>query len=806
MGQKISTNHKDGVLFYGFEDALKSGDTLVESTKTILEAVEKRRQTAGAAVACTKVVAVEARGFVLATALTCTNSKLGLVLVRKPGKLAGEVVQSASFDLEYRAGEKLEMNRGVILPGEHVLVVDDVLATGNTARQAAQLVQQVGGVVDGVVVALTVETMPEPSLCTQQQNLKWFAEQGIDVYSLVTATPTQKPDTALLLDTPDVLASTSAKITKKLSPIPELPSVADPDFLCKLVNTHKLFQPIAPLEPVLDARAVIVAMGPMEELALNIQAMYPMRFRFARMIRHKQFPDGFPDLQFEQQENFRGRTVVYLLDLSKPECFLEQSSVEVALARQGCDFYVVNPYFAPGTMERVEREGTVATAETVMKTITAGMDGNPHFAFMDLHAPVERFYASPNVTVQVLTAQNHFLEIVKANKMTIVFPDEGSYKRSRELVGKSAPFYVCAKQRLEGDQRKLVMLSVENSTAYNDSVHPMDRPIMIWDDLVQSGGTIKEAVALVRAMVAEHRKTSVEQVTVNICVTHAVFPRDTYRRFMKGGDAASGIDKFYVTNTNPAVTQRIIAEAKVTDGSPFEVINVSAEFANWVAEIAMPAHKKNGRNYKLQKSFPTSIPVVVGSRSEVKLRAIEYAVNQVCEEHLARVIGTDAKSYVSGQPVDEEETRRGSLIRLAQAYAGYLSSRFEETRSPIHLIVSVENGVRWRKGKLEDFGFVHIILVDAAKPGEKAQFFETQTEAVVIPDEIAQLWLKKRNAIGDLNLTVGQIINEKYGCPADDWHAKFSNNKQSRVELIQKAIEKVLKPQKCFKPKSLFAQ
>ena len=78
-----------------------------------------------------KVVGIEARGFILAAPVALALG-VGFVPVRKPGKLPSET-RAVSYELEY-GEETLEMHLDALAPGERVLVVDDVLATGGTAR------------------------------------------------------------------------------------------------------------------------------------------------------------------------------------------------------------------------------------------------------------------------------------------------------------------------------------------------------------------------------------------------------------------------------------------------------------------------------------------------------------------------------------------------------------------------------------------------------------------------------------------------------------------------------------------------
>ena len=95
---------------------------------------------------------MEARGFLLAAAVAL-SAGVGVVLVRKAGKLPRERI-SADYVLEYGTAT-LELHADAIRPGQRVLVVDDVLATGGTLTAAVALVEQLGGVVTAVsVVAL----------------------------------------------------------------------------------------------------------------------------------------------------------------------------------------------------------------------------------------------------------------------------------------------------------------------------------------------------------------------------------------------------------------------------------------------------------------------------------------------------------------------------------------------------------------------------------------------------------------------------------------------------------------------------
>lgn len=98
-----------------------------------------------------KVVGIEARGFIMA-APVAYHFGAGFVPVRKAGKLPWET-ESAEYDLEYGT-ETLEIHKDAFRPGERVLIVDDVLATGGTARATADLVERLGGKVVGIACVI----------------------------------------------------------------------------------------------------------------------------------------------------------------------------------------------------------------------------------------------------------------------------------------------------------------------------------------------------------------------------------------------------------------------------------------------------------------------------------------------------------------------------------------------------------------------------------------------------------------------------------------------------------------------------
>jgi adenine phosphoribosyltransferase len=118
-----------------------------------------------------KVVGIEARGFILG-APVAYHFGAGIIPVRKKGKLPHETLEE-SYALEYGSAA-LEIHTDAVQPGERVLVVDDVLATGGTAKAAASLVERVGGKVCGIA------TLIELGFLNGRDTL-----QGYDLFTLI---------------------------------------------------------------------------------------------------------------------------------------------------------------------------------------------------------------------------------------------------------------------------------------------------------------------------------------------------------------------------------------------------------------------------------------------------------------------------------------------------------------------------------------------------------------------------------------------------------------------------------------------
>jgi adenine phosphoribosyltransferase len=138
---------KPGVLFKDITPLLDDHEAFTAVVRRLADV----GRSADGSVAVDKVVGIEARGFILAAPVALALG-VGFVPVRKPGKLPWQA-HRISYDLEY-GSETLEMHVDALAPGERVLLVDDVLATGGTARATADLVAACGGSVLGLAVLM----------------------------------------------------------------------------------------------------------------------------------------------------------------------------------------------------------------------------------------------------------------------------------------------------------------------------------------------------------------------------------------------------------------------------------------------------------------------------------------------------------------------------------------------------------------------------------------------------------------------------------------------------------------------------
>ena len=153
----------EGVLFKDITTLLQDADAFREAVDALASRYADRE--------IDQVVAIESRGFLFGAPLAYKLGA-GLVPIRKAGKLPAKTI-SAEYSLEYGTAT-LEMHVDAIHPGENVLLVDDLLATGGSAKAATDLIERLGGVIVGVALLIELEFL---------QGAKQL--EGYEVFSLI---------------------------------------------------------------------------------------------------------------------------------------------------------------------------------------------------------------------------------------------------------------------------------------------------------------------------------------------------------------------------------------------------------------------------------------------------------------------------------------------------------------------------------------------------------------------------------------------------------------------------------------------
>jgi len=149
MIREVPDFPKPGINFYDITTLLKQPEGLRRTVDALAAQFD--------GIKVDTVIGVEARGFIFAPALAY-HMGAGFVPVRKPRKLPAECA-SISYDLEY-GQDTLEIHRDAIGKGHRVIIADDLLATGGTARAVVDLVEDLGGTVAGLVFVVELEFLP----------------------------------------------------------------------------------------------------------------------------------------------------------------------------------------------------------------------------------------------------------------------------------------------------------------------------------------------------------------------------------------------------------------------------------------------------------------------------------------------------------------------------------------------------------------------------------------------------------------------------------------------------------------------
>ncbi|MDJ0883076.1 MAG: ribose-phosphate diphosphokinase [Desulfobacterales bacterium] len=299
----------------------------------------------------------------------------------------------------------------------------------------------------------------------------------------------------------------------------------------------------------------LLACPQMSALAARIAASHD-QIQTVR-IRWDTFADGFPNVLVENIESIRNHHLAFLAAFDTPGDIFTQLSAIYEIPRYAVrSFKVVLPYYPTGTMERVDRDGQIATAATLAKMISGvpmTLSGPTQVIIFDIHALQERFYFSDQVIPRLESGVPLLRDrLATLTKPAIAFPDEGAWKRFGRWF-EAYPLIVCHKLR-EGRQRRISIREGD----------PAGRHVVIVDDLAMSGGTLLEC-----------RRALVEQkaAAVSAYVTHGVFPDAAWQPFL-----TAGFEHFWITDSVPRTA------ADLQSRPPFEILSLGDTIARLLME------------------------------------------------------------------------------------------------------------------------------------------------------------------------------------------------------------------------------
>jgi len=319
------------------------------------------------------------------------------------------------------------------------------------------------------------------------------------------------------------------------------------------------------LKPRKGTKQILIYFTPsMKYVAKKIQDIGKASIELGE-IRWDHFKDQFPNLRIKDARKIRFHHVAFLASLSTPEVLFEQFAVMSAIPKHLAKSVIVFvPYFPVGKMERVTTYGGIATADTLSRMLSSIPNctrGPCQIIIFDIHALQNQFYFSDNILIRLETAIPLLHIAIKTKYPTledvaVAFPDEGAYKRFHMLFNEEQcgikEIIVCERRR-DGDKS---FVSVKEG-------NPRDRVVVIVDDLVQTGETLATCARVCSDLGAR---------SLSCYCTHAVFPKNSWKRFAKGGEDEKLFDTFWITNSIPTVVKCI------GDEKPFEVLDLSPRY------------------------------------------------------------------------------------------------------------------------------------------------------------------------------------------------------------------------------------
>lgn len=365
------------------------------------------------------------------------------------------------------------------------------------------------------------------------------------------------------------------------------------------------FVPNASIDMDFPSDHIVMASPPVENLAQTVDYQFmPCNFN--------KFPDGTDDIHFFSK--LENKTVHIFISMT-PEYRSQELNLIQVISRQfnirKVNIYV--PYLPSATMERVDVDGVIASAEVDMRLISnipMTSNGLVSIHYVDLHAPIERFYNRDTTHFVHHTCIEHFAKKIANRRVVLVYPDQGSYKRFGCLKClKDYPHIICSKIR-NGDKREI---TIENYVVPEGfDMNTNDTEFFIVDDLIHSGGTLIETA-----------KMFILKGYTNIfaVVTHFVGENNS---FMKILSEDSPFKEVWFTDSIPINAARAAAFSKkaIIYTSVINAIGLPRRKYDGDIDVYVPTNNETKALgvylYYLRKNIVANIFMVPDIQSEVK--------------------------------------------------------------------------------------------------------------------------------------------------------------------------------------------
>lgn len=440
------------------------------------------------------IAGVESRGFFIGMSIAETL-EIPFVMLRKINDVP-DIIE-VKYGIE-SGSEILTVQKNLITKGSHVLIVDDLIASGGSLIAGCKLMEKIGCHVAGCMCLIELVGINQ---------LKEMND-----YKLFT--------------------------------LLKLPAHSEKNYLSKENKLYHL-QSIQyyPLDNVLknDNRAVVFCYPSMRALANSIISC-GMYFREGT-IKWEYFADNYPHITYENVKYLINKRVIFFGSLYDRSAFSEQLAILSTLPKQtvkSLDIFI--PYFAPGEIPKKikynvgETLGTTeAYAKMMANNLSLTQDGPPRIHIFDINSNETKSWFGESVIINLDSAIPLLKKKLDNDKITIVFPDANiqerflnQFKEFRSICFSKFDLRIIQKNNWPSEEYE------------SDCLHD----VLIIDDSVQSGDTFLQCIEQLKKLGA---------ININLYSTHPVFRNSSYSKFLFNSD----VKKFYITNTIPEISSKL---------------------------------------------------------------------------------------------------------------------------------------------------------------------------------------------------------------------------------------------------------